>query len=344
ALYGRAYSRFAETQYSLMTLMSGEVPAQPEQIAKYNNPVGYEMVLRNAWLEKLKKKGYQIDIYGTMFVDFCSNSEHLINYCYYHPMLSIDSIQRASLEPEVKAELIARAIFQSVSNITKHHVPLYGPISAMQMFDQFENEFFKQPNGVAYIVHVLIPHQAYIYDSECQIREKPSTWLNASIDEHVLYNTAQSREERYRLYFPQVHCITARLVGFFDRMKREGLFDDAIIVVHGDHGARIATERARFTDPGGLSERDVVDHFSTLFAVKAPHVAPGYRRDLRSIQSLFAEMFLDREAPPEEDDDLLIRTLDARRGQAFLSRDMVEFGASTGPMTIVGQRAQGHQR
>ena len=71
-----------------------------------------------------------------------------------------------------------------------------------------------------------------------------------------------------------------------------GAFEDATIVVHGDHGSRIARVAPLTTAPQPLSDEDLADMYSVLLAVRSPSLSPGYRQDLVSLQALFREMFL----------------------------------------------------
>ena len=75
-------------------------------------------------------------------------------------------------------------------------------------------------------------------------------------------------------------------------MRAAGLYDEAIIFVHGDHGSRIGLVEPSASDKELLSRDDYIDHFSTLFAVKAPWIEPGYDLGLRPVQELFAEILL----------------------------------------------------
>ncbi len=46
------------------------------------------------------------------------------------------------------------------------------------------------------------------------------------------------------------------------------------------------------TMPGPLSDQDLADMYSVLFALRTPSIAPGYRQGLVSSQALFRETFL----------------------------------------------------
>ena len=78
--------------------------------------------------------------------------------------------------------------------------------------------------------------------------------------------------------------MTQQLQGLFDALKVAGVFDEATIIVHGDHGSRInlGSDQERLTPSG------VVERFSTLFAIKSPQVTPGYDEHMSPLQDLLA--------------------------------------------------------
>jgi len=98
-------------------------------------------------------------------------------------------------------------------------------------------------------------------------------------------NTPESRAERYRLYFEQLACTREQLARLLDAIPAP-LREDAIILVHGDHGSRIA-----LTDPVTAAEdrmqpSDYADSYSTLFAVRTPSIAGGSRTQPVAISCL----------------------------------------------------------
>jgi hypothetical protein len=141
-------------------------------------------------------------------------------------------------------------------------------------------------------------------DQDCKVRADPLTWTSfgdLDISTGAL-NSAASRELRYIDYFAQVRCLHSALRRFFEGLMEIGAFEDATIIVHGDHGSRIARIAPLTTTPQPLSDEDMADMYSVLFAVRSPSLAPGYRQDLVSLQALFREMFLGgttRDRPPE---------------------------------------------
>src|SRR5690606_30572625 len=48
------------------------------------------------------------------------------------------------------------------------------------------------------------------------------------------------------------------------------------VIVHGDHGSRIAALEPKAENVGRFSDDDLVSGYSTLFAVRAPDIEAGY--------------------------------------------------------------------
>ena len=71
-----------------------------------------------------------------------------------------------------------------------------------------------------------------------------------------------------------------------DALKTRGTFEDAIIIVHGDHGSRIVLVEPRTENKDRLSRQDFYDAFSTLYAVKLPGTAPGYDTRMMALPEL----------------------------------------------------------
>jgi len=123
------------------------------------------------------------------------------------------------------------------------------------------------------------------------------------MDEEVagpLNNSPESWAARYDRYLVQIRCQQRVLAEVFQTMREAGVFDEAIIVVHGDHGSRIS-----FYDPllkvvDNLSTSDIVDHYSTMFALKHPQIQPGYSAQLEPLQNLLAGVV--QEPTPVADD------------------------------------------
>jgi hypothetical protein len=72
-------------------------------------------------------------------------------------------------------------------------------------------------------------------------------------------------------------------------MQSSGIFDDSIIIVHGDHGARLGLRHPTSKEHNQLTAADYADGFSTLFAAKVPGKPGGYDPSLHAIDELLVE-------------------------------------------------------
>src|SRR3546814_16388596 len=61
-------------------------------------------------------------------------------------------------------------------------------------------------------------------------------------------------------------------------------------MIHGDHGSKIAVTEASESNSSRLAEADYVDAFSTLFAVRAAGIEPGYRDQPISIREILQDL------------------------------------------------------
>jgi hypothetical protein len=73
-------------------------------------------------------------------------------------------------------------------------------------------------------------------------------------------------------------------------MKSAGLFADALIIVHGDHGSRIFRVEPRARNKGKLTRQDLLDGFSTLFAVRSPATDAGLSERIAPVSRLLGEV------------------------------------------------------
>jgi hypothetical protein len=141
-------------------------------------------------------------------------------------------------------------------------------------------------------------------------------------------NSAEERRKKYPEFLKQVTCVNNLFQEFFEELKVAGLYDRAHIVVHGDHGSRLATHnlRARPFYRQGFrpSTETLVDYYPTLFAYKPPGGNAGeYRRELRSVAGLLKASLsgqLRSELPAEDRVVYLVEWDEERCDQAEADR------------------------
>lgn len=285
ALYERAYSRFGQTIFSLSALMNGEPGT--DVLPHLGVGTTAHVLYDNTWFDRLKAQGYAIRVTQTAWLDMCGDSD-AVDVCDTHPLYSINAVQRTMLPTMARLRVLLGKL--KLGGVDA----LPAPMASMEAFDRFEDAIVRQPRGVAHIAHLILPHYGYLYRSDCSLAD-PTEWRNQpGAGKTAATISADERTQAYRLYLPQVVCAQRKVAHLFEQLRKQGVFDQATIIVHGDHGSRIAEGTAR-QRIDLLTNRDLLDHVSALLAIKAPDLTAGIVEEPVDMQHVFAEMFLDRE-------------------------------------------------
>lgn len=326
-VFGRAYSQYADTKLSLAAMLRGE----PHQYIMTDEEADASdlSLLHNPWFALLAERGYRVRVYQSHDVNFCGKGDSDVHSCYGYSVNSIKSLQGSALPVSTLAKAIAASFLDTfivyhmwlgsapsvvrkgsiLPNWLRQEHKFSAPAS-LPILRQVLRDMKREPRGSAFFVHLLIPHHTYLYDEDCRIKEDIETWTNnVSPDANFALgrtNTPDSRHRAYASYFDQLECTRRALHAFFEELQKTGAFDDGTIIVQGDHGSRISLVPANSRFAEQLSDADLVDLYSVLFAVRGPGFERGYDNILRSIQSLFAETFLKR-AVGHEPGDVVLR-------------------------------------
>ena len=183
------------------------------------------------------------------------------------------------------------------------------------------------------------PHDLLSIDEAAQLQEGQVRYLDPAtvakqnaIAPLGSINSPETRRRFYARYFQQVRCVRKALQEFFEGVQQIGVYDDATIIVHGDHGSRITLAVSNRMYADLLTDDDFVDDYSTLFAVYGRGFDRGYDTSFRSVQALFAELFLQRTLTQEPTDVVLNASLhigDWDYNQPWMRAPMPFFGASS---------------
>ena len=76
----------------------------------------------------------------------------------------------------------------------------------------------------------------------------------------------------------------------FDVMRNSGIFNKFTIIIHGDHGSGVRIRRPILANKEELTTEDILDSFSTIFAVKFPNGKAEYDLNTLSLNQIFAEV------------------------------------------------------
>jgi len=103
-----------------------------------------------------------------------------------------------------------------------------------------------------------------------------------------LVNTPATRKQRYQLYEQQALCVSSQVKQLIATLRHAGIYKRAIIIVHGDHSARIPVNAPTLANQQNATQRDYLDMYPMLFAIKAPEFTPGLDNQVVSLDSLLA--------------------------------------------------------
>ncbi len=148
-----------------------------------------------------------------------------------------------------------------------------GPLAVIPTIERLRADAQQSPGGAVFLAHLLHPHGPFVYDGQC--RTKPvQQWKDRMKEDRRNFDPA-ARQAWYVAYLEQVCCATQMFAEPFDELRDYPGFEDAVYLMHGDHGSRIAARRPSLIRSKDLSERDLLDSYSTLLAVRAPSMETG---------------------------------------------------------------------
>jgi len=280
-IFSKAYSRFDTTSHSMTYLLSmsdGSQGAVADNYFKSMRVKGYRTYLRKSTHQLLSLiKPYLADIDSIKTadddkmaaiagMDFPFLDRFRILFSYYAAQSSFFDF------------------FPVVSEWKRDRIQ---PIYAELEFEELKNELVKDRPGMAYVVHLLMPHFPYLYDKDCNLEPDLDKWM-----ENLPYGgknqTSQTREIRYLKYAGQCLCVKEKMNQLFDVLKENKIFEKAIIIIHSDHGSRIRFNR-KPEDLNDLPASEKLDGFSSLFMIKAPAVKAGIDTSELSISRILRE-------------------------------------------------------
>jgi hypothetical protein len=294
-LYGNAYGHYCNTFDAVPSLLNFTREPTPKQFVSGDE--GSYVVTKNRYFELLKERGYRLHVIGAGYLDFCAHTEALTTDCQQYHFTSWASVAALDVPIADKAVFLLRSFvtgYPRYQRLQQLYDTSWRPVltrnggyfsrladsiwitppahtytsNAMQTVGKTWNNILSLPHGHAAFIHLMLPHFPYSFGRNCATRPLLEWEENL---EHVPKErrTAQLQAERYRLYFDQMDCVLALLDNLLDRLRQAGMLDDSIILVHGDHGSRLAI-RDPTVEAMPLTDSDLLDYFSLLYAAKIP--------------------------------------------------------------------------
>jgi hypothetical protein len=273
-LFSHAYSRHGVTGSSLYTAMNfrndGEDIFTLEAVGRRKH-----IMQENRIFTYAERLGYRLKVYQTSHLDFCQSNPNNLDRCWQYDHPNINSVL-ASDNTTLRARALVHILVNQSRLLSKLQPDTGGALLISiaahdpRITKEIEQDVSSNGPGYYFFAHALIPHEPYVYQADCSINyETEEVVRNARFrNEPVLSDDVY--EYRYGLYFGQTECALKNLQLIIDGMKQAGLYDRAIIILHGDHGSRISRYVANARNRELLSPQDYRSTFSTLFAVKYP--------------------------------------------------------------------------
>jgi len=257
-------------------------------------------VTRNAYFNWLAARGYAITVYQPNYLDTCG--DHTSNpECHTYRLTSLRALERMTA-PAVKKTALVAGMYLDRSTLYKASKDRYqrlrrriqpkialppwnwdrsrvNAISTMIAIEEVESDLARARRGDFVFAHLLAPHYPYIYDANCSMRP-PSEWLDRTDPDDAprgTANGAEGRRIRYGRYVEQLTCVQQKLQHLLDAIPA-ALRHDAVIIIQGDHGSRIAMRDPVTPGESRLSTADYIDSYAAHFAVRAPRLPAGYER------------------------------------------------------------------
>lgn len=306
-VFAGAYSRYFKTETSIAETMNFVQTDKAWELISRKH-YGYTLD-RNTYLRTLSDKGYRIRIYQSDYLDLCKSDGVVVEACVVYRPDILSSSAIAGLPAAERVRLLFGMYYSSIAVIkllrladkpirkwlAGHGVSVpqmgvwhgrLGPVAVMPTLERLTRDIAKGRRGEAFFAHLLTPHYPYAYEADCRLRSPVSEW-RLRYDENRK-NSPASRRQSYAQYVQQIGCVLKRLSAIFEGMKSAGTYDRATIVIHGDHGSRIALSDPGTVAASQMTAADFSDAYSTLFAVKLPGVDGGIDHRMLPLSALMS--------------------------------------------------------
>jgi hypothetical protein len=309
-----AYSEYFETRNSLANLLNfGSAESDwAHLVREQRKPY---VLAESAYFRHLGRLGYRLHVYESDYLDYCRVPGIAYAACTHYRANSIGALPAASLSIAERARFIRNSLLGTSQYLQRLHdkyvriraslprlalpawddgVSRVGPLPVLPVLRELEADLRTARPGNAYFAHLLIPHFPYLLDAQCHARSRIDQWLynyDPTASSELEPNGPAGRAARYEKYFAQIRCEQRLVNRLFQAMQEAGVWRNAIVIVHGDHGSRIVRRLPVQQNAASLTAGDLRDAFSTLFAAKLPGQAPGVVRDAKPLQALLADAF-----------------------------------------------------
>ncbi len=248
----------------------------------------YEWAMSRASLFNLLEAiGYRLTITQSDFIDYCGAFAKAS--CRTYRARAADFVQNEGYSTTASLRIAAGMVersFRARSMLYRDAIysralagtdlwlrgelrPWVGSVGSMQVLNQLTSEASTIQRGSYHFVHLLLPHQPFVFDESCQAID-PEHWLNPM--DKMGGRPATERQQHREQYFRQVACLWQKLDLYLAALLQQ--HPDAVVILHADHGTRIAEGPYRGAAKAPyVNDKDWSDYHSALFATRYPDAA-----------------------------------------------------------------------
>jgi len=293
-LHTRAYSHYSSTLNSMTRAFN--FTNDDQALFRRAEALREDLAFRdNAWFEVLSDAGYPIHVYQSESVDFCHVATIDQIQCNVFPIPNLKTVNREIDDVRTRLEVLLRTLVSQSEILTKilrnaRILDTWGvSIYDERLLPKLTADIQSRP-GDAFFSHLLIPHSPFVFTEDCDINYRGESRTRWAYIVGNLASDSESQNRRYEKYIAQSHCAIKLLGQLFDTLITDNLFDKATIIIHGDHGSSAYNHSPHIANFDLLTQRDLLDAFSTLFAVKWPGGESEIIGDVESLNVLMAKM------------------------------------------------------
>jgi len=292
-VHTRAYTHYSNTTDSMTRALNFRNDNENiyQRIVALRVPISFR---ENAWFRALSNFGYPIVVYQNESVNFCDVAPPVVSHCNVFTIPNLKTIHSDVNDIGTRSVLLLRALFGQSTLLTKilfsYNMAKSWGVSVYdnQMLARLARDVQLGPD-IAYFAHVLLPHAPMVYRQNCSLDYESETALRFPIGSGWVGNSDESRRERYERYVLQSKCALRELGTLFKALKENNLYEQATIVVHGDHGSSMYIYKPSVRILNKMFSRDLREVFSTLFAVKYPGGSFSVNNQITSLNVLMAQ-------------------------------------------------------
>lgn len=230
----------------------------PNAYSRHSNTVNAIPDLMDGYEERLRKAGYDVEVWQMEFTPFCTTN------CTSYFESSFANLGELSAVDQLHLLFSNYAVETGLYGWNEEDRIIAGSLATWEIMREFTARVDQMERGEAIIFHSLFPHRPYHRRADCSL---------LSVEE---WSTVEDLSPWPDMYAAQRSCA--------EKLVRRIARDDAIVIVHGDHGNKISKIGAYAKDEP--STEIMRENYSTLFAMRIPGKPPETFEDHVTVGSL----------------------------------------------------------